>query len=75
MVKIGEFIAIDSEIRFGKPCIIGTRIAVSDIFKWLSSGMSFTEIIEDYPNLNENHIKAALNFAANREDITKLIAV
>ena len=74
MIKIGDFIVIDADVRFGKPCIIGTRIAVSDILKWLSSGMSFSEIIDDYPKLNESHIKAALNFAANREDITRFIA-
>ncbi|HEY4787014.1 MAG TPA: DUF433 domain-containing protein [Bacteroidales bacterium] len=74
MIKIGEFITIDPDIRFGKPCITGTRVAVSDILKWLSSGMSFAEIINDYPKLNEEHIKAALNFAANREEITRLIA-
>jgi uncharacterized protein (DUF433 family) len=74
MTRIGDFIIIDPEIRFGKPCIIGTRISVSDILLWLSSGMSFAEILEDYPKLNESHIKAALNFAANRENITRFIA-
>lgn len=74
MVKLNEYIVINPDIRFGKPCIIGTRITVADILKWLSSGMSFTDILNDYPSLNENHIKAALSFAANREEITKLIA-
>jgi uncharacterized protein (DUF433 family) len=74
MIQIGDYITIDTDVRFGKPCIIGTRITVSDILKWLSSGMTFNEILEDYPKLTENHIKAALNFAANKEDITKYIA-
>lgn len=67
-------ISIDSQIRFGKPCIKGTRIAIADILQWLSSGMTYSEIIEDYPSLKTEHILAALAFAANRESIIKIIA-
>jgi len=59
-----QYISIDSEIRFGKPCIKGTRIAVSDMLGWLASGMTHEEILEDYPSLKEEYIKAALSFAA-----------
>jgi uncharacterized protein (DUF433 family) len=58
------YISIDNDIRFGKPCIKGTRIAVKDILGWLSAGMTNQEIIEDYPELKETHIQAALAFAA-----------
>ena len=51
MKKISEHISIDPNIRFGKPCIKGTRIAVLDILQWLSSGMNENEILEDYPIL------------------------
>jgi uncharacterized protein (DUF433 family) len=68
-----QYISIDPEIRFGKPCIKGTRIAVSDILGWLASGMTQEEILEDYPSLKEEHIKAALSFAANRETMVKII--
>ena len=51
----------------------GTRIAVSDILAWLASGMAHEEILEDYPSLKEEHIKAALSFAANRETMVKLL--
>lgn len=74
MTKPYTLITIDPEIRFGKPCIKGTRIAVSDILQWLASGMSNKEIIEDYPTLQEEHILAALSFAANRESFIKIIA-
>jgi uncharacterized protein (DUF433 family) len=50
--------------RFGQPCIINIRISVFDILSWLASGMSFQEIIEDFPELNGEHIQAALAFAA-----------
>ena len=69
-----QYISINPEIRFGKPCIKGTRIAVVDILQWLASGMTHQEILEDFPHLKEEHIFAALAFAAHREMYTKLSA-
>jgi uncharacterized protein (DUF433 family) len=57
-------------MRFGKPCIQGTRITVGDILGWLSSGMTTQEIPEDYPELLEIHILSALAFAAERDAMT-----
>ena len=74
MKESSSYISIDPEIRFGKPCIKNTRIAISDILQWLASGMSHAEILEDYPSLTEDHIRAALMFAANRESMIKIIA-
>ncbi len=74
MKEFSSYISIDPEIRFGKPCIKGTRIAVSDILQWLASGMTYARILEDYPSLKEEHILAALAFAANRESMIKIIA-
>ena len=73
MEELSKYIVIDQGIRFGKPCIIGTRITVGDILQWLSEGISISEIIDDYPLLKEIHIKAALSFAARREEIVKVI--
>jgi len=72
--ELSSYIAIDNNIRFGKPCIKGTRITVGDILQWLSEGISIPEILDDYPLLKEIHIKAALSFAARREEIVKVIA-
>ena len=69
-----SYISIDSDIRSGKPCIKGTRITVGDILEWLASGMSAPEILEDFPLLKEEHIRAALAFAANRELYIKIVA-
>lgn len=74
MKEFSSHISIDPEVRFGKPCIKGTRIAVVDILQWLASGMTYTEILSDYPSLKEDHILAALAFAANRESIIRIIA-
>ena len=73
MSELRAHIVIDNEIRFGKPCIKGTRIAVGDILQWLSSGMTEQEILEDYPELEKTHIKAALAFAAERDKMTRVI--
>ena len=72
MEKYLRYISIDPEIRFGKPCIKGTRISVSDILGWLAAGMTYEEIMEDFPEIKKNHILASLTFAANREYITKI---
>ncbi len=74
MKDFSTYISIDASVRFGKPCIKGTRIAVVDILQWLASGMSHEQIMEDYPSLKEDHILAALAFAANRESIIKMVA-
>ena len=63
MENLTSYISINPEIRFGKPCIRSTRIAVTDILQWLASGMSFEEILNDYPDLQDIHIRAALNYA------------
>lgn len=74
MEKFIEQITINPEIRFGKPCIKGTRIAVGDILMWLSSGMTYEEILDDFPVLTQENIFAALAFAAHREQVTKILA-
>jgi uncharacterized protein (DUF433 family) len=72
MQELSTFITVDPEVRFGKPCIKGTRISVGDILNWLSAGMAIEKITEDYPELQEVHIRAALAFAATRDKITKV---
>ena len=74
MNGITSCITIDADIRSGKPCIAGTRITVGDILQWLASGMTFSEILDDFPPTKEEHIRAALAFAANREVYTKIVA-
>lgn len=68
-----ERISINPEIRFGKPCIRGTRIAVRDILSWLASEMTSEQIIEDFPPLTREDILAALEFAASGEENPKTL--
>jgi uncharacterized protein (DUF433 family) len=73
--ELSNYIVIEQGIRFGKPCIKGTRITVGDILQWLSEGIPVSEILDDYPLLKEVHTRAALTFAARREEIIKVITV
>ncbi len=73
MNNYSQYISINPEIRFGKPCIKGTRISVADILGWLAADMTHEEILNDFPSLTEEHIRAALAFAADRETMVKII--
>ncbi len=58
-------IGIDPEIRFGRPCIAGTRISVHDVLGWLKYGMSEAEIQQDFPELNSELIHACQLYTAD----------
>ena len=72
MKHYSEIITIDPQVRFGKPCVRGMRISVYDILKWFASGMTEVEILEDYPELTSDDIKAVLAYAADREHRLKI---
>ncbi len=58
-------ITIEPGKRGGKPCIRGMRITVYDILGYLASGMSESEILHDFPELEPEDIRASLAFAAD----------
>jgi uncharacterized protein (DUF433 family) len=62
-----ERIDIDAAVRFGKPCVRGTRISVGDVLEYLAGGMSEDEILADFPQLTRDDIRACLAYAAERE--------
>ena len=68
-----NIITIEPGKRGGKPCIRRMRITVYDVLGWLASGMSHAEILDDFPELTEEDIRACLEFAADRE--RRIIAV
>lgn len=57
-------ISVDPNVCFGKPCIKGTRIWVSLILDFLASGATVAELLEDYPQLTEEDIRAAIAYGA-----------
>jgi len=60
-------ITLEAGKRGGKPCIRGLRITVYDVLDWMSQGISEQQIVEDYPELTVEDIRACLAFAAQRE--------
>lgn len=57
-------ITINPAVRFGKPCIHGTRIAVSDILNLLSAGYTITDIPKQYQGITKQDVLAAIEFAS-----------
>ena len=57
----------------GKPTIRGMRFKVSDVLAYLSSGMTEAEILEDFPYLEKEDIKACLQYAAKKLDHTIIL--
>lgn len=55
-----KHISIDHEIHHGEPCITGTRVPVSMIVGSVADGMSFDEIIDEYPQLKKESVQAAV---------------
>ncbi len=70
-----KYITIEPDKRGGKPCIRGMRITVYDLLDYLASDMTEVEILEDFPDLTHENIRACLAFAADREPRLFIIAV
>ena len=62
-----DYITIEPNKRGGKPCVRGLRITVYEVLEYLASGMNEAEILDDFPDLTGDDLKACLLFAADRE--------
>jgi uncharacterized protein (DUF433 family) len=62
-----DIITIEPGKRGGKPCIRGMRITVYEVLEYLASGMSQQEVLDDFPYLTEEDIRACLAYVADRE--------
>ena len=63
-------ISIDSAVRFGKPCVRGTRVTVGEVLGHLAGGMSEAELLSSFPQLTHEDVLACLAYAAEREPRT-----
>ncbi len=68
-----NIINISPDKRSGKPCIRDLRITTYDILNMLANGMSYDEIIVDFPKLTLDDIFASLKYAADREHKTFMV--
>jgi uncharacterized protein (DUF433 family) len=57
-------ITIEPGKRSGQPCIRGLRITVWDVLGWLAAGMSESQILADYPELETADFRAVFDYAA-----------
>lgn len=67
-------ITIEPGKRSGKPCIRGLRVTVYDVLEYLASGMTHAQILQDFPYLTEEDLRACLAFAADRERKLEILA-
>jgi uncharacterized protein (DUF433 family) len=63
-----ERITINPSQCGGRPCIRGLRVRVKDVLDLLAAGVSEQEILADFPYLESEDIRAALEFAAAQAD-------
>ncbi|MEM7658041.1 MAG: DUF433 domain-containing protein [Bacteroidota bacterium] len=62
-----KHITLEPGKRSGQPCIRGLRITVGDILGYLATGMSIEEILNDFPQLQQDDVYAALAYAADAQ--------
>ena len=62
-----DIITIEHGKRSGKPCIRGLRITVYEVLEYLASEMTEAEILDDFPDLTRDDLKACIAYAADRE--------
>ena len=72
---MSDCISVDPEVCSGKPCIRGTRIMVKNILGMLAGGYTVERIVEAYPELTAEQVRAAIDYAARVVDEEKVIAL
>lgn len=76
--NIPKGITVKQQVRFGKPCIKGTRIAITDILHLIQSGYNLVDIPKQYNGITRNDVKIALQYAANvlgKEEILEIKSI
>ncbi len=72
VMKHLERISMDPEVMGGKPCIRGTRVTVGTLVGLFAAGRSAEEILDAYPYVNAEDLRAALSYAAWRSEEVEL---
>lgn len=62
-----ERITVDPAVRFGKPCVRGTRLTVGDVLGHLAAGTAETDLLREFPQLTHEDVLACFAYAAERE--------
>ena len=75
MKEIGDRITVDPDVLVGKPTIRGLRISVEQILKALAAGVTTQDLLQDYPELEEDDIKASLLYATQLVEEERVFSV
>lgn len=67
LMNYRDYITIEPNKRGGKPCVRGLRITVYEVLEYLASDMTEEEILDDFPDLTREDLKACIAYAADRE--------
>lgn len=67
-----DYVFVDPEIHHGEPCIKGTRVPVATLVGSIADGMTFDEVLKEYPQITREAVQAALAYAADRPAIGNL---
>jgi uncharacterized protein (DUF433 family) len=67
LMNYRNHITIEANKRGGKPCVRGLRITVYEVLEYLASEMTEAEILDDFPDLTREDLKACIAYAADRE--------
>ena len=75
MKEIGDRITVDPDVLVGKPTIRGLRISVEQILKALAAGVTTQDLLQDFPDLEEEDIKASLLYASQLVEEERVFSV
>ena len=75
MKEMGDRITVDPDVLVGKPTIRGLRISVEQILKALAAGVTTQDLLQDYPELEEDDIKASLLYASQLVEEERVFSV
>jgi uncharacterized protein (DUF433 family) len=71
---LSDRITVNPEVCFGKPCIRGMRLRVVDVLDMLAAGDTEAEILDDFPDLELEDIRAVLSYAARVTELPVIVA-
>ena len=64
-MNYSKIITIEDDKRSGKPCIRGLRMTVTDVLEYVAGGMAPEEIVDEFPDLTLEDVRACLAFTAS----------
>jgi uncharacterized protein (DUF433 family) len=64
-MKWQEYIEERKDVMLGKPVFKGTRVTVEQILRELGTGMTQQDVLDNYPTLTPEHVRAAMIYAAD----------